>query len=170
MAAGLADGAGASAPAYQVYGPVVFDGLSESLRWLLVISGVFFHLDVRWQSSSRELGTEQIGSIMLAVIGAMLAVVGERPGDAVPRPGADLDPHLHAAVRGPPATAIPLKPPPSISFSEHHVVGRAAVRPELRVRAGRHNHADRLGCTFTASAIGMLSLGDSPLAALGPRH
>ncbi len=55
-----------------LFGPVVFDALAESLRWLLIISGVFF-TSVSWQSSSRELGTEQIGSIMLAVTGAMLA-------------------------------------------------------------------------------------------------
>jgi NADH-quinone oxidoreductase subunit N len=55
-----------------LYGPATFDGLSEALRWLLVIAGVFF-TSASWQSSSRELAPEQIGSIMLAVVGAMLA-------------------------------------------------------------------------------------------------
>lgn len=55
-----------------VYGPLVFDGLAQSLRWLLVISGVFF-ASMSWQSSSKELGTEQLGSIMFAVVGSMLA-------------------------------------------------------------------------------------------------
>ena len=55
-----------------IHGPVAFDGLAESLRWLLLITGVFF-TSASWQSSSRELAAEQIGSIMLAVVGAMLA-------------------------------------------------------------------------------------------------
>lgn len=55
-----------------LYGPATFDGLAEALRWLLLIAGVFFTA-ASWQSSSRELGSEQIGSIMLAVVGAMLA-------------------------------------------------------------------------------------------------
>lgn len=55
-----------------LYGPVTHDGLSEALRWLLLITGVFFTA-ASWQSSSRELAPEQIGSIMLAVVGAMLA-------------------------------------------------------------------------------------------------
>ena len=55
-----------------IYGPAMFDGLSESLRWLLLIVGVFFTA-ASWQSSSSELGSEQIGSIMLSVVGAMLA-------------------------------------------------------------------------------------------------
>lgn len=55
-----------------LYGPVVRDGLSETLRWLLLISGVFF-TSVSWQSSSRELAPEQIGQIMFAVVGTMLA-------------------------------------------------------------------------------------------------
>ena len=56
----------------EVYGPAMLDGLAESLRWLLLIVGVFFTA-ASWQSSSSELGSEQIGSIMLAVVGAMLA-------------------------------------------------------------------------------------------------
>jgi NADH-quinone oxidoreductase subunit N len=55
-----------------VHGPIVLDGLAQSLRWLLMISGVFF-ASLSWQSSSKELGPEQIGSIMFAVVGAMLA-------------------------------------------------------------------------------------------------
>lgn len=55
-----------------IYGPAAFDGLAESLRWLLLIVGVFFTA-ASWQTSSRELGSEQIGSIMLAVVGAMVA-------------------------------------------------------------------------------------------------
>jgi NADH-quinone oxidoreductase subunit N len=54
-----------------IHGPATFDGLAESLRWLLLIVGVFFTA-ASWQSSSQELGPEQIGSIMLAVVGAML--------------------------------------------------------------------------------------------------
>jgi NADH-quinone oxidoreductase subunit N len=56
-----------------VKGPVIVDSLAQSLRWLLVIAGVFF-TSVSWQSSSRELAPEQIGSIMFSVAGAMLTV------------------------------------------------------------------------------------------------
>src|SRR5688572_6560547 len=46
-----------------LYGPVAHDGLAEALRWLLLISGVFF-TSVSWQSSSRELAPEQIGQVL----------------------------------------------------------------------------------------------------------
>lgn len=72
VAAGLAMAQPAASDGL-VHGPVVIDGLAESLRWLLVIAGVLF-TSVSWQTASRELAPEQIGSIMLAVVGSMLAV------------------------------------------------------------------------------------------------
>jgi NADH-quinone oxidoreductase subunit N len=54
-------------------GPVIMDGLALSLRWLLLLAGVFF-VSLAWQGSSSELNSEHVGLVMFAVVGAMLCV------------------------------------------------------------------------------------------------
>ena len=54
-------------------GPVLMDGFAISLRWLLLVAGVFF-TSLAWQSASRELSAEHVGLVMFAVVGAMLSV------------------------------------------------------------------------------------------------
>lgn len=67
--------AGVSAPQSDVLtsGPLIEDGMALSLRWLLIIAGVFF-TSMSWQASSREWGAEQISLVMFAVAGTMIAV------------------------------------------------------------------------------------------------
>jgi NADH-quinone oxidoreductase subunit N len=52
-------------------GPVMTDGMSLTLRWLLIVAGMFF-TSLAWQTASKELLAEQIGLTMFAVVGTML--------------------------------------------------------------------------------------------------